>query len=400
MLYIVEPFLRDLTTSGHAYQCTHNIVQAAATVGLKALVFASAHADPGVMRALPAVPALDPNYYFSRRKGLYRFTRVGPRLELLYHSLRVYSQLHRHVTPHLWGNRDALVLFTTFLPRMTPGFAWWFSQVQRFSRARFMLLLHDGAAFRPSLQGFFAGMERAAAGRLALGMYSARVFAALTAYTQLPRFVLPMPNRYGADDAPPFDLPGVNGRRLFMWLGQPRDDKGFALLAQAIDNLNQSGAGERLGFVVQAYSATHLWADQTRAQLQALERRAYPNVWLIREVLADAGYLALVRRADGILMPYMQHLYQQRSSGVYADATAEGKPVIATEDTWMSDQIARYHNGLTVRDNDPADLTHAILTLDRQYADYAARAERARQEWRASHNADRFIAEVLRAMSG
>ena len=85
-------------------------------------------------------------------------------------------------------------------------------------------------------------------------------------------------------------------------------------------------------------------------------------------------------------------------SGPFVEALALGKPVVVTEDTWMSAQLARFGAGLTVRDRDPEDLARAICAARDGYEHLAEQASARQESWIAYHNPDNFVKELLKVV--
>lgn len=82
--------------------------------------------------------------------------------------------------------------------------------------------------------------------------------------------------------------------------------------------------------------------EAARAQLDSERVLSF-----LDDKLTSEAYGAVLNRADAVLAPYWCQVYVSRTSGIVAEALAVGKPMIVTEDTWLSDQIAGKACGLT-----------------------------------------------------
>ncbi|HEY2132440.1 MAG TPA: glycosyltransferase, partial [Acetobacteraceae bacterium] len=93
-----------------------------------------------------------------------------------------------------------------------------------------------------------------------------------------------------------------------------------------------------------------------------------------------------LHEADLVLLPYWRSIYTARTSGVFMEALAAGKPVIATRDSWMSDQLATQGAGVLCDDCNAADLARAIRQAALELVQLTAKARGSRGSWLAKHN--------------
>jgi glycosyltransferase involved in cell wall biosynthesis len=96
----------------------------------------------------------------------------------------------------------------------------------------------------------------------------------------------------------------------------------------------------------------------------------------------------------------MTQFYRSRTSGIFVEALAAGKPVIVTDDTWMSDQLQRYGAGLTFRDQDANGLAGRVRELTANYEHFRAAAERSSRQWAGIHNPERLYDIIQSAREG
>ena len=178
-------------------------------------------------------------------------------------------------------------------------------------------------------------------------------------------------------------------------LGNARDEKGLLELFDAARILDLRGDADDLQIVLQAN-------DPNAQIVQIVERFAADppsNVRLIRDALSTDDYNALLASADIVATPYWRSIYEARTSGVFLEAVAAGKPVICTADTWMSDELGRAGAGLIVPDGDPVALAIALVEARDRFTELAAKAEADRPKWRAFHNGERLVELLVHGAS-
>jgi glycosyltransferase involved in cell wall biosynthesis len=238
----------------------------------------------------------------------------------------------------------------------------------------------------------FRTLERAAAAgrRVRLASDSARLSRELGRLTHLAIEVMPIPHT-SAEAAPPARPPGAPLR--FVSLGNARDEKGYVEILDAIRLLRASGELDGLEFVLQSNDAT----PDVQAAIDAFSLECPANVTLLRESLSPEQYTAQLMAADAVLVPYWREIYRDRTSGVFLESLAAGKVVVATSDTWMSDELERYGAGVLVDDHDPGAIAAAIRTVRRDRVRLAERAAAGRAACLARHSP---AALVRQAMNG
>lgn len=162
------------------------------------------------------------------------------------------------------------------------------------------------------------------------------------ALTTLPVDVLPLPSR-------PIDMPGArtapepNDEALVISLGDARTEKGFHFLPE-MAHASLSEPSLRARFMLQANVHADNREEEVFAALAMLASETFQRITLLREALDPEQYAQLLSRADVVLAPYNPRAYGARSSGVFAEALAAGKPVVSTAGSWM-DQVATQYVG-------------------------------------------------------
>lgn len=112
---------------------------------------------------------------------------------------------------------------------------------------------------------------------------------------------------------------------------------------------------------------------------------------IIEGILPKERYAQLILDADIVLIPYRKEDFYARTSGVYADAVLAGKPVIATKQTWVGQQVLKHANGVTFSDGDVHDFHNALIKLQENFLEYSQNALVAREDWLKNHNGKTFL---------
>lgn len=126
-------------------------------------------------------------------------------------------------------------------------------------------------------------------------------------------------------------------RTWFGYFGDARDEKGYYLIAPAIDLLHREKLGEsEPHFLIQ--SNFNVSGGENRSLRGYLELEAMPEKW--REIIfgpfPTEAYAALFSRVHAVIIPYDRANYAARSSGVYAEALVAGRPTVVTGGNWMA----------------------------------------------------------------
>jgi len=156
-------------------------------------------------------------------------------------------------------------------------------------------------------------------------------------------------------------------------LGGTRREKGSYLIPDIVR------ACRDVEFIVQLTNNT-----LTPDEVATLARVAYePHVTTIREAMTKSDYEAMLDRADIGLFPYEVIPYRQRTSGVFGEMVARGKPAVVTPGTWMAEQIENGRAAGVIAEDVTAEAFARAIA--RCVAELPALRERARvlsEEWR------------------
>lgn len=208
--------------------------------------------------------------------------------------------------------------------------------------------------------------------------------------TSQPFEVLPIPFRQEFVGR----SPDVGGPLLLAFLGEARDEKGFAWLPDLIDDLSadyvKSGKAR---FLIQANVGDPRYNPQSTAAVDRLRGLPRDTVELVGldGPLSPAAYYDLVSAAHVLLVPYDRERYRAASSGTLSEAIAAGRPVVVPSDTWMAAQLP-WAAGEAFEDYNSFVL--AVRRVIDNYPTYAARAAACRGPWLAKHSPDALVRMV------
>ncbi|MBX9698675.1 MAG: glycosyltransferase, partial [Acetobacteraceae bacterium] len=364
---IVDPSLRDFV--GHHFAYDVSVAEAAEAAGFRAVALGPRDARPEVTARLPVTPVFRRDIW-----GKHPWSRPFPGVlkRVVDHALCI-----RDFDVDLRAGLDGLalppgsvVLGHMITAKHLPGLARAAARLP--PGVTLVLLLRYQPFFydNPIGDRAFRRLEALArqGRRIRLASDSARLAREIGRLTTLPVEVLPIPHTPPETDSPGARRDGAPVR--FASLGGARDEKGYLEILEAIRVLRAEPKGlAGLEFVLQSNDA----APDVQAAIDAFAAACPPQVTLLRSALYEAAYAAALHAADVVLLPYWRSIYEARTSGVFLEALAAGKPVIATDDTWMSDELARHGAGILVPDRNPAALAAAIRAAAHEHAGLAAR---------------------------
>ncbi len=184
--------------------------------------------------------------------------------------------------------------------------------------------------------------------------------------------------------------PPPGEKPVFGVLGSPRADKGFAEVVQVILSLSLNPAPPQ--FLVQVHDP-----DDTSALWVARLREAkLPNVELVDRCLdSDSEYAQLFSRVAVFLLPYHLRVYGFRTSGIFCEALASGRPVIVSGGSWMDEKAGEKAACLRVSERDPLSLSSAISSMASRYREMSARAHQMAPVYREEFSAREFVSRLL-----
>ena len=127
------------------------------------------------------------------------------------------------------------------------------------------------------------------------------------------------------------------------YLGDARQEKGFALLADLIEsNSMTTVAGRPLRTIAQVYQTSVQFDTAVLKGIEQLKQLAPEGNIVIDQPLAAPAYNAILARSHIVYNLYDRANYAARSSGVFVEGIAARKPLIVTAGTWMSALMGTY----------------------------------------------------------
>ena len=181
------------------------------------------------------------------------------------------------------------------------------------------------------------------------------------------------------------------GEIVFMCPGNPRREKGFVEFTSAIQRiLHDEPCGAR--FVVQTNDPDSV----SLKSVSILKASRLSGLELVERRLSEQEYLNMLDAADVIVLPYHLDKYRDRTSGIFCEALVSGKPVVTTEDSWMSAELARAGLGWLVPERNVEALVETICRAVREYGVEARKSLRLAPQYRAKFSGENFIENLAR----
>ena len=139
-----------------------------------------------------------------------------------------------------------------------------------------------------------------------------------------------------------------HGRLLCFWPGQAAADKGLDIVRRLASTV--STEAQQLCVV----------ADES-ARIEAVPGGS--AIRLLKKGMPREDYSGWLRAIDVALVPSKPESYANRTSGIFGDAIALGKPPVVTAGTWMAHELRRFGLGELVLDWGAPDIIGTLLRL-------------------------------------
>ena len=343
------------------------------------MLLVSTRAQAEIVRQLDALPVLDDPTF---------------RMEWSFEerSSRFAAMLHEHVDPRLNGGDWVLVTIATQLE--THALARWLQELPREQKPWVIVLFPSdrwnrsaGAEYDRQMAEFrevrsaIAGLPAEDCNRILFFTVPDPLAAELSTLLGAPVKVAPIPLEPGR----------MRWRDRFFRkrspvqvaiLGGARREKGSHLIPDIVR------ACPNVEFLVQLSNDT-----LSPAEFEELSRVAdEPRVSAILGATTPREYWSALSKADIVLFPYEVIPYRQRPSGVFGEAAAFGKVVIATAGTWMAEHIeAGRAAGVIAQDLRPDSFANAVAQCVADIDRLRSSARALSTEWRRKVSLSAFV---------
>jgi hypothetical protein len=171
-----------------------------------------------------------------------------------------------------------------------------------------------------------------------------------------------------------------------VFAGGARIEKGYSLLPQVATALRTTAR-----FTIQSGLVDGSADPTVQRAHRTLKAQAGPDLELVERALVPNDYLALIRDADLLLLPYDPVAYGPRSSGILAEARALAIPAIVPRGCWM-EQAAGPARAFAF--DHPSGFATSVRQALAQLGPLTAAMREAAPAWRRVHNA-RALLDVL-----
>ncbi|MDQ6868599.1 MAG: glycosyltransferase [Pseudomonadota bacterium] len=174
------------------------------------------------------------------------------------------------------------------------------------------------------------------------------------------------------------------------FFGDSRYDKGFHLLPRAIELCRRDGLDA--AFIVQILD--NGWDQRTIEAERAL--RTLKDVCFLEAVLSSEDYAAWTGRMDVMLLPYDPVTFGMRGSGIFTEAAAAGRPVVASKGTFAGSSVENNEaEGEVFAPHTSEALAAAIARLMPRLPACKARAAERAQDFARGHSPDAYVDVLL-----
>jgi hypothetical protein len=394
MRYVIgDPSLKHL--SGHCFAYINAIAGYLRAQGDEVVVVGNRDIDLAVQNAANAIAGF--TFWCDARpvpSGLTADSAEGRDAVRVAHENAMCNDLAAIDMQVGFKQSDTLVLNTL---RHWPmrGVVRWLETLPPERAPRIVIILHftsypdaerdDGTA--AMYRAAFESIQRSpAADRFILLADSDELVAEYKTLTALPIQVAPIPHCHTAsvnhDDET--ELPN---HLVVTYPGEARENKGFHLLPRLADALNALGLSNRVTLAIQTFT----FNPHSLFYMRVMAGLHHRNLRLLPDQLTEDEYRELLDGSHVVLLPYRLDNYHSQTSGIFAEAVSQGKPVVTTRGTWMARQARRYSCGSLVSPDDPLDFIRGVVDVIRNYPAYRAAALLAAKRWNVEHTPSKLV---------
>ncbi len=185
--------------------------------------------------------------------------------------------------------------------------------------------------------------------------------------------------------------PNPDGRARFGFFGYSKSEKGFHLLPEAIEICRARNLP--VDFVIQIQHSN--WERETVEAERKLRRLS--GIEIVDGVMGSAEYAQRTNAVDVTLLPYDPWRFGLRGSGLYTEAVAAGRPVIAARGIYAAAGIeSGVAEGEIFAPYTSAALADAIERLLPHLAEAQGRAARGAHEFANRHSGEAYVDVLLK----
>jgi len=387
-VHVFEPELRD--KRGHFYEYNRSLLLEFRRRGIGARIYCNARPDSDLVEKLGATPAFRDVSWASSIK----IRPVSFFVFLLAGNFATFLGLVRK-TYKKYSPGD-IALLTTVTTNNLFGVALWYFLLPGRSRPSLVVLLRlpyygrltRSISLTPKLyRAAFRFLNRLGGERVHYLSDSSRLAGEYKVLARRDVALAPIPHL--PEEIPRLRRDPRGDKVCFAYLGIARAEKGFFLLGEAIRQLEHLGRSAR--YRIQTMDPT----DSPSVSAAREKLSGLSGVELLPGNLRTDSYYEVLSNADCVLVPYDPGDYLGRTSGIFAEAVAFGKPVITTDHTWMADQVRDLGSGIVMRKFHSDDLAHAMLEYLDNRPGHDIRAGEASRTWRRDHGARQYVDLLL-----
>ncbi|MDX2187702.1 MAG: glycosyltransferase [Opitutaceae bacterium] len=188
-----------------------------------------------------------------------------------------------------------------------------------------------------------------------------------------------------------------NARPVVVYQGHTSPLRGFHFLPEMIQRCQS--LRPRPVFVIQVQNRDKAPGMGLQPVIDLLDKMKGPDVELVDGALPTADYLALLARADVVVLPYTPTFYGHGSSGVFTEAASVGKVVVACNGTVPIRQGKEYGLGVVGADQwTPAAMSTALAGALQRLPQLKAASEAGAGKFRTDNCARALWDKLLGAI--
>lgn len=401
--FVLQNGLESLAT--HYFNETLAWREVCADLGIACRIYANRKAGPEITGPLDAIPA----FTFAADDGL-RFDAATQAMHDMVHKGDRFTLECRLLDAHGITPDDVVIVPYAGAAEML-GLARWLETRKRAGRPRIVTIMHrqgDDWRLDEAREHVLAGVTaplRYGAQRLAraagedrflFAANSSRLATVLSDVAGLTARPLPVLLRHKlaaamADRPGEEAVPAFRGRRFDVGLmGQFRPEKGGKLALKALMRCFAERPG--LDAVVQVADAVQ--EAVVREILAGV--RSGGAITIVKGQLSPGDFETCVGACRLLALPYHPRRYAARTSGLFVEAAAWGRPVVAPDGTWMSDMIGEGRVAGILFDTLNLDAVHDAL--ERALDDIEGLSSQARTlapAWRRTECIENAMAQIV-----